>query len=245
MKYILVLGILFKKFKNPADVVVSVGDRLIDTFQLEEDYPPCSHILSLIDRTWYEKLGKSAWLKRKKNAVEPWDNIPRLFKIYHINKNHLHGNLQIKVHNENSDYTNGFIRNSSQINFPIIALIPDNLVDSSGEKLMKIYKRFANAIDKRVSMNKNLSDVDSQWPNINRFYCHRQDETHEKSDYKIGGWSWIGGSFTVQVPIKNKHHIKYLGSSRKNEIGFPLGVSPYSQVLATCRPLLNTYNEDQ
>ncbi len=38
MKYLLVLGIAYKKYKKPAEVTVFTGDIMIDSFQLSQDH---------------------------------------------------------------------------------------------------------------------------------------------------------------------------------------------------------------
>ena len=57
---------------------------------------------------------------------------------------------------------------------------------------------------------------------------------------------WLGGSFTAEFIIRQKHKVKYIGSMRKDkDIGVLNVYNPETVTLATCRPLLNIYNEDQ
>ena len=57
--------------------------------------------------------------------------------------------------------------------------------------------------------------------------------------------SWVGGSFSVQVPIRRKHHMKVLWTPRKPTPGFPRLASLEALFLGSCKQLLNIYNENQ
>ena len=59
MKYFLVLGIEYKFFRNPANITIHVGNRFIDSFALEKDFPPATDLLSHVDSKWYRKHGKN------------------------------------------------------------------------------------------------------------------------------------------------------------------------------------------
>ena len=258
MKYTLVLGIAYKKYKNPGDITVYVGGRLIDAFQIDQDVTfVCEDtVTSLLDETWYRRLGQTRWLTRlgtNKDHVDYGEGfpthelVPKLFKIYEIEEQDLNGLVEIKVDNSHNDHNNGFMKNNSMIRFPIIGLFPSHFVENRGEQLMRIMKKNGVNVSKHEKRARREKPCDPifyrLWPCVNEFYVRRQSETFEKNGLRDGSW-WIGGDFTVEIPIKTKHRIKYLSSMGAKETGFFMW-SPASLILATCKPLLNIYNEDQ
>jgi len=248
MKYFLVIGIEYKFFRNPADITIHVGDRFIDSFALEKDFPPATDLLPQIETRWYNKFGAPHWISRA-DWVKKWINIPSLFKVYEIDDSDLEGKLEIKVQNANSDFTNGFMKNSSLIKFPIVALFKKNLVENRGEKMMKAIVKFYDGWNSDSGL---LEDVNkppgfhrSRWPNASSFWVARENEIHEKSGIKNTDW-YIGGSFTAEFVIKSKHHMKTFAPARgRTEFGYPVAKSPEALILATYKKLLNIYDEDQ
>ena len=249
MKYTLVLGIAYKKYKNPGDIAVYVGGRLIDAFQIDQDvaFVHQDTVTSLLDETWYSRLDINRWIS---TVSWPQELMPKLFKIYEIEEQDLNGLVEIKVDNSHNDHTNGFMKNSSMIRFPMIGLFPNHFIENKGEQLMRIVKRFDDGLfkhEKRAGRNEH-SDTRSgttwtRWPCVNNFYVRRQSEKFEQSK-ELNGYCWIGGDFTVEIPIKTKHRIKYLSSMSARETGFFVK-TPDALILATCKLLLNIYNEDQ
>ena len=251
MKYTLVLGIAYKKYMNFGDIAVYVGGRLIDAFQIEQDVTfVCEDtVTSLLDETWYRRLGQTRWLTRlgtNKDHVDygkgfpTHELVPKLFKIYEIEEQDLNGLVEIKVDNSHNDHNNGFMKNNSMIRFPMIGLFPSHFVENKGEQLMRIVKR---SDDSETKHGPRATRLYCSWPCVNEFYVRRQSETFEKNGLRAGSW-WIGGNFTVEIPIKTKHRIKYLSSMSAKDTGF-FKWSPAALILATCKPLLNIYNEDQ
>ena len=238
MKYTLVLGIAYKKYKNPGDITVYVGGRLIDAFQLDQDFTFVDNLLPLLDETWDRRLDSTRWLANKhpRGTRITHELVPKLFKIYEIEEQDLNGLVEIKVDNSHNDYNNGFIKNNSMIRFPMIGLFPSHFAENRGEQLMRIMERIYS--DKQSKHGKK-----SEWPCVGSFYTKRQNNMHEKAKVVDGYW-WIGGSFTAEIPIKTKHRIRYLSSIGAKGTGF-LYRTPMSMILATCKPLLNIYNEDQ
>jgi len=255
MKYTLVLGIAYKKYKypgyklSPGNIVVYVGGRLIDAFQIDQDvtFVRQDTVTSLLDETWYSRLGLTRWLARLENYNESNDSMPKLFKIYEIEEQDLNGLVEIKVDNSHSDHNNGFMKNSSMIRFPVIGLFPSHFVENGGEQLMRILKKISEGgvkHEKRAGC-KDLSDprLFHTWPCVGSFYTRRQSEKFEKNK-ELKGYCWIGGDFTAEIPIKTKHRIKYLSSMSGKMTGF-FESSFRSLIIATCKQLLNIYNEDQ
>ena len=67
MKYTLVLGIEYTKYKKPGTVEVSMNDLLIDSFQLNVDHPAMKTVPSL-EKKWllvYNKIRNLGSFLRK------------------------------------------------------------------------------------------------------------------------------------------------------------------------------------
>jgi len=247
MKYFLVIGIEYKFFQNPANITIHVGDRFIDAFTLEKDFPPATDHLSHVDSEWYRKHGKEDWLTGK-GCAEAWNQLPALFKVYEIDDSALEGKLEIKVQNNNSDFTNGFMKNSSLIKFPIVALFKKDLVRNRSEKMMKAIVKFRNGWKQFggfIYVNKPPGFIRGLWPNASSFWVSKENEIHEKSGVKNQYW-WLGGSFTAEFMIKTKHCMKvFAPAGGRKEFGYPVSTNPESLILATCKKLLNIYDENQ
>ena len=257
MKYTLVLGIAYKKYKNPGDIAVYVGGRLIDAFQIDQDvaFVHQDTVTSLLDETWYSRLDRTRWLayletnKNTNGTRITHELVPKLFKIYEIEEQDLNGLVEIKVDNSHNDYNNGFMKNNSMIRFPMIGLFPSHFAENRGEQLMRIIKKIDDARNTCIKRKSKLNfryrvKTNGTWPYVRSFYTKRRNNMHEKDKVLTDNW-WIGGSFTAEIPIKTKHSIRYLAANEGKEDGFFDLWSPVSLILATCKQLLNIYNEDQ
>ena len=242
MKYTLILGIEYKKYKNPAVVTVSIGNKFIDTFQLEKNFAKISQPLSNIEQHWLNEIAPRVLTRSRKF----WENVPSFFKIYQIKDTDIEGNLEIKIDNDNNDFTNGFMKNNSTISLSTVALFPSVLYDNKGEQLIKTCFKLSDGYYKFQRRHDIDHDIfpNPTWPTAESFYARRENEDHEKSEIKDGNWT-IGGSFTAEFPIRKKHRVKYLGSLRHKEIGFIFTTSGQLLFISSCKSLLNIYDEDQ
>jgi len=239
-----------------ANVTISVNDRFIDCFSLDKDYGEIGNVLPNMNSKWFDELNKSHWLDPKNDpsvrGQRTWRTLklPKYIRVYQIDEEHLGGLLNIKVENGNSDYTNGFMKHSSLIKIPLIALFPSHMSDNNGEKLLKNIIRLhiayhANELNNEQIEKKRNRDklIKHNWPIVDSFFVKRESEVHEKSkDNSIH--SIIGGSFTAEIPIEKKHKVFFLRSPGYNAKGFFLP-NNRSMVIASYKPLLNIYNEDQ
>ena len=244
MKYTLILGIEYKKYKNPAVVTVSIGNKFIDTFQLEKNFAKISQPLSNIEQHWLNEMNKTKVLSK---PIKFWENVPSFFKIYQIKDTDIEGNLEIKIDNDNNDFTNGFMKNDSVISLSVVALFPSILSQNKGEKLIKTCFKLNDGHSKfqrRHDIDHDIFHKKPTWPAAESFYARRENEDHEKSEIKGRHWE-IGGSFTAEFPIRKKHRVKYLGSLRHKEIGFFFTTGLPLLFISSCKSLLNIYNEDQ
>jgi hypothetical protein len=289
MKYTLVVGLTYKKYKKPANVTLSLDNNFIDQFSLDRDYVSVDVPSSMIHDKWYNydfmKNMKGFYkLSRAKNdlvlkekhwsmADHPHSDLYRKFtlkwpnftKVYQIEEKTLKGVLKIDVNNDNSDFTNGFMKNSSLIQFPVIALFPTNMCANNGEKLMELMIKtelkafyaddadgtkagnfFSMDAEQVVGMNP-VDRIRHTWPCADSFFIRRKSDAYEKSEAVYDSTAlpqYIGGSFTAELPIMTKHKVHYFKSFINDAKGFfsPGGLG---LLVGSYKPLLNIYNEDQ
>lgn len=255
MKYTLVIGFEFKKYRKPADITIHVNNRFVDCFDLQSSYGTLQDVATLLETKWYNELNKTSWLDTKNNY---WEGvkIPKFVKVYHIDEEHLGGLLTIDVKNSNSDATNGFIKHSSLIRIPLMALFPSVMSENDGEGLMKTIVKSDHVIRHKVEEDilqdiiaqkphvKNMSTgLRHDWPCADSYYVRRKSEIYEKSKV-VTNHHEVGGSFTAEVKIQRKHRTFFLASNLQERRGF-LSSSLLSKAIASYKPLLNIYNEDQ
>jgi hypothetical protein len=234
MKYFLVLGIEYKKYKKPAYITIHVGEKFIDTFQLDRDFLSTTDVISQIESKWYENYGRPQYFTRP-DWVNTWKRhkLPRLFKVYELDDNDLEGKISISVDNSNSDFTNGFIKNSSLIKLAIPALVKKDSVANRGEKI----------VDDLIKLDWRTSN--KRWPVADSFKIIREKNSYEPP-VQGDRWWWIGGSFTAEFEIVKKHDTKYLGLIRKSISGKSYRtIHPDDLVVASWTKLLNIYDENQ
>jgi hypothetical protein len=236
MEYTLVLGIGYKKYKRPATINLFIGGQFLDSFEINEDRSVAKDPLKHLDKTWYDQNGKLILLDVNRKNSE-WSFIPDYYRIYQLTEATLNGQLEIQVKNDSNDYTNGFMKNTALIKFPLVGLIPSKLLVKGNQTLMRIISR-ANKKIKHTYYYKRQA-----WPIIDEMYI----KTDKKSRVvgSANRQSWIGGNFTAVIDIKTKHKVKYLHTPNRRSSGIGIHTTEFSQLLATLKPLINTYNEDQ
>ena len=258
MKYTLVVGMEYEIFHmRPANIAISVNDRFVDYFSLDKNYGAVDHVLPEINPKWYHELNKSHWIstdvsKEKMEMSWGYVKLPKCIKVYQIDEEHLGGFLKIKVENKNSDFTNGFMKHSSLLKIPLMALFPSHMADNDGEKLLKTIARLNNAfwanpfmdagLEKR-KLRESAAGLKHTWPDVDSYFVRRESEIHEKSKEVTTEFK-VGGSFTAEIPVEKKHKVFFLRSAFRDAKGFFLPAY-WSMSVASYKPLLNIYNEDQ
>lgn len=256
MKYTLLVGIEYKSFNTKtANITISLNEQFVDCFSLDKDYSIVDNVVPKMYSKWYDELNVSHWLNIDQDPIvrgaRTWEfvRLPKYIKVYQIDEEHLAGLLKIKVENDNNDYTNGFMKNSSLIRIPLIALFPSHMSANSGEKLLKTMIRLDKAYWKRAWKVKQIEEtrirdvsIKHDWPLADWFFVKRESEIHEKSK-KVHLDAYIGGSFTAEISVEKKHKVFFLRSPVCDAKGFFVP-RHRSMVIASYKPLLNIYNED-
>jgi hypothetical protein len=241
MEYTLVLGISYKKYKKSANITLHVADRFIDTFDLDKDYRSINEeILEQIDKTWYEHFERP-WMLTDPFA---WKDLPTFFKVYKIPKEHLQGNLKITVQNSDSDYTNGFMRNSSMVKFHVVALFPSYMTADRGKAMMKTFTDIAKRYEGIKAWTG--GETVQSWPCVTNLSIKAESRLNTKSRVHVN--DPIGGDVVIEIPINEKFGIKALHNAKSNQtkvIDLDDAPQGHSLLLASLTPLLNIYDEDK
>lgn len=253
MKYTLAIGLEYKQFRRPADVTIYIGDRMIDTFQLDKDLPMSFDNEKHVDDTLYwsinfpkKQVPKANLDRRKKLWSE--EGIPSHYRIYELEHTDLDGTLRLDVQNSDNDYTNGFMKNNSLIRFPVIALFPKHFQENRSEKLIKAMAWLDRSYEKYKSRNKIVERSDlvgmkfhSYWPIVREHTVLDLANGQSEIERTL---TWKGGNFVIEIPIRKKHRIHFLGSPHGNDTGFfwPDGLA---NTLTSIVPIINTFDEDQ
>ena len=246
MKYILVLGILYKKFKEEkANVRLYVGNRLVDDFNIEQDLPHTDGMLQNIQDTHYKTFDMTRVLTDQKDTKD-WTEMPKFHKVFEIDGTHLNGSVKIQVNNSWSDYTNGFMKNSAMIQFPVIAMFPKQMIENNGEKLMENICRFDKFRQKNRSKSKDkkYTRLGFTWPLIEQLNIDFEFDQHNESGLYFNN-HWLGSNFDINIDVITKHGIKMLHTAGTERTGLWNGNFVKSALLGSCKQLLNIYNEDQ
>ena len=250
MKYTLIIGIQYKKFKNPAKITLQIGDRFIDTFDMEKDYLHINDTMGQKENHWFEKWNEPFY-DCANRANDPHNSIPSFYKIYQIEEEYLNDFLDIKIENSNNDYTNSFMKRNSMLKLSIVCLFPRVLANNLGQRLREVCTKI-NFVDKgnfktaeeKWKHNPDYWGNKPTWPIPDSFVEIRNSARTQESREIKGRYDWIGGSFTARFPIRKKHKVKYLGSLRHKEQGFILPAHNETHFIASYKPLLNIYDED-
>ena len=259
MKYFLVIGLNYQRYKEPAKVHVSSGDRLLDSFELTDT---SLDVFLKQDQMHYEFLQK---YKKDLTGLAA----PQYYRVYKVDDAEIRDNFSIKFYNSNSNYTNGFMSKSALVQCKHIALFPEYMTKNNCEPLYITLDRLTEAwemIDKRYEKNekffgnpkdlhgengkiipkdKVLEDHDiphATWPGLHWLKIKPLKDAFVESGLYPSEY-WIGGDFEISINVKEKYGVKYLHTEGTRTHG----AWNYDNTLffiAVSKNLLNIYNED-
>ena len=243
MKYFLVLALEFKAYKKPAAVKISMGDRLIDLLHLDKDLGQTNELLATIKEKHYVNYNSLKLITDAKKK-DLWTKQPKFFKVYEIESSHIK-DLNIEVVNENSDFNNGFMKHSSMIRFPCIALFPKTpVVEDDGKmfKFLVMCEKLYLKYGKELSLT---SAARQSWPSCDQYYVSFKNKNQDMNKNGLMWYnSWIGSSFDIKIEIGKKHGMFYLKKHGDPAPGLWIVDRVINYALCTSRPLLNIYNEN-
>ena len=203
MKYALGLSFEFKYYKNPANIKIFFNDHLIDDIDLTESI----NIRNIpFDPSW---LPIDASIRRSKT----WDflkflEIPEKVFVYTLDETIIQNSIKIKVTNNNSNYTNGFMTKWSSFEFHGIFLMPACYLN---------YKAYDEINVEQTNAKANIPDYPTapeamyslQWPGESRVVRDGEFIT-DGTDKENWTRHTKGGSFSMEFPIIEYIHKKGL-----------------------------------
>lgn len=204
MKYVLGLGLEFRKYKKPCTIQIYSKDKFIDEFVIEKDQP-LKNLVDLVKKLKLNDKNKFFidYYQNRCNKHGDFfnftDHIPAKFKIYEIDEDDLQEDIVVKIQNQDNNYNNGFMTKQSSIRLHGVFLIPKemysfNFLSKSLESL------FAPRFNKIHSDNFLLKIY---WPQAEFFNVGKQGEC-------ISGLSNIGGNAELYFAIRTVKGIKTL-----------------------------------
>ena len=194
MKYIFGLLFEYEYYKNPANIKIFFNDHLIDDIDLTENI----NIRNIpFDPSW---LPIDASIRRGKT----WDflkflEIPEKVFVYTLDETIIQNSIKIKVTNNNSNYTNGFMTKWSSFEFHGIFLMPACYL---------IYKAYDEINVEQTNAKANIPDYPTapeamyslQWPGESRVVRDGEFIT-DGTDKENWTRHTKGGSFSMEFPI--------------------------------------------
>ena len=203
MKYIFGLLFEYEYYKNPANIKIFFNDHLIDDIDLTENI----NIRNIpFDPSW---LPIDASIRRNKT----WDflkflEIPEKVFVYTLDETIIQNSIKIKVTNNNSNYTNGFMTKWSSFEFHGIFLMPACYLN---------YKAYDEINVEQTNAKANIPDYPTapeamyslQWPGESRVVRDGEFIT-DGADKENWTRHTKGGSFSMEFPIIEYIHKKGL-----------------------------------
>jgi len=261
MKYILVLGIEFLKYKKNAKISISTDNLLVDEFDLDEDILG-SKIKPVIMPDFLDVFGdKTFWLfsNDRTNSSKFLHSQPRFFKIYKLEDTLIGKKIVITVDNDNSNYNNGFMTKSSLIRFQVIAMFPESMIINdcrklfdTAKKIREVSLKYGNSVRKKNLYGKTkcllLNGPDRvNWPALRHYtpvFKNTKTNLTVLPDVPVC-LSWLGGSFEIQLQVREKYNLKYLCDQKNKSYGVWNVATGIATLLSTSNILINKNNEDQ
>lgn len=220
MKYILLLGLYFKKYKNDSKIRIFADGNFVDQLELKDEIKE--------DAVNWEELGWNRHIDFMRPGIyDPTDlvwNFPQRIFYYEINSDFIHNKITIEIDDHNNNYSNGFMTKSNMIMIDQVFLFPKCLL--SKKRWTNFIKLWSKVYDKRGLHNSKI-----MFPGQNNTYFRK----------------WMGGKNSVNLEVTKKHGIFFLSPPNERtsvkqhtycvNLRFPAYLYHYN--------LINIYDEDQ
>ena len=241
MKYILAVGIFFKKFRNSTKIKLFSNNLLIDEIILEE--PLLGKEKAEIIHNYFHDIKELLELGPAPTG-RGRQIFPEKVFVYEIDESVLGEKISFELNDSNSNYTNGFMTESNQIAIDNIILFPKKMFTK--EKLSRTLefmrkKHNLNDLDKIVSDTavKEYQKNYIPWPCLDWNFHDSDKETIYKRR------EWLGGKKRFHVNVRKKFGFYFLwyGQNHSGPItkfGNPKTFIEYNYYYR----LINIVNED-
>lgn len=224
MKYILVVGANYQKYKKNPIIRIYLNDQFLDEYELTKhqiNFTDSQKIITNLDPL---------------PDTNPYSNEIQNWKFLEFNTNKSNININFKIINQDSNYTNGFMTKTTLISFNFCYLLSEKLLtnfENIYKKFSKIKKNFSNkTIIKKYYSNDNI------WPVFYNLFenCSIDFKSSNLSlTNSIITQLLLGGSGEININCVKKHGF-WLPSNH------PLGYKKWGYI-ELGRYILNKYTE--
>ena len=238
MKYILAVGIIFKKYKKPMAVTIQ-SKKFIDSFLIDADIGYKDHPVA----TRINKPPHPKFFELRDLGEFPYLEIPNKFYFYEIDRDALGDTMSINFDCEDNNYTNGFMTKTSMFKLRMICVIPKPFFryfyESKGQH--RAFKRMQER-----SCRQYYQEPETIWPYNRKTWTWSSPNTAlDKEHLHIDPQPvWLGGKMQVHIPVIEKFGIKMLDPYGTKKYGLILSnIFCYKSVFEKYYQL-NMHNED-
>ena len=246
MKYVLLLGLTYKKFKKNCGITISTGKRTIDDLVLDDDIYEINpkNFESIIpcipdDPVRYEQIGKK---------IQDAKKFPNKIFQYELCGDEIDEDITLQLHIKDNNYNNGFMTKNAEVKirfmylFPKIALVKKKYYSMFFDWCLDLEKRK----DRCNNDEKKYNDDTIFYPGP-----HRIDVTDNYSGQQETHIGFKACEGLFEMPFGGEHTIKF--HVLKTGKFVKLGTKDCTEHLAkpdlldiaSVYGLINTHNEDQ
>ena len=264
MKYVLGVGLLYKKYKKQANIRIFSNNRLINDYILDEDVnlKKVTNINTEFVKKYTGSIMKPMSIKDSDELVDL--KLPSKITLYELDEEAIGDKISIEVKNDDNNYTNGFMSKFAYITPFTIFLIPKSFLVNGAKLFWKIYKHYNDKVILPNHNNNFYTGDRASWPIALSFELLKNGKTiiqkrnlypttstgsnksqkmyHKKDNISPG--IQIGGSFSMYYHVKKKYGIKMLTEANNNNIkGYFTDFDRWFLLLLCNSNFINTTNE--
>lgn len=194
MKYVLLIGVYFKKYKNNFKLRISADGHLVDELTIDEEISEKK--FEWADLGWNKKIDFM-----RPGKYDPTDLVwrfPNKIFLYEISDKFLKSHIGLDFNDNNNNYSNGFMTKSNMIKLDELFLFPKCLLQK---------KRWGSFIKlwRKVYHQRNIKNSKIMFPGATQEFITDVDQGI------IGaGKPWMGGNRSLSIHVIKKHGIVFL-----------------------------------
>ena len=245
MKYVLLLGLTYKKFKKNCGITISTGKRTIDDVMLDDDIYEINpkdfeSIIPPDDPVNYEQSG---WKK-----IQDAKKFPNKMFQYELSGDEIEEDITLHLHIKDNNYNNGFMTKNAEVKirfmylFPKIALVKKKYYSMFFDWCLDLEKRK----DRCNNDEKKYNDDTIFYPGPHRIDVTDNDSGQQETHIGVNACEELfetsfGGEHTMKFHVLKTGKFVKLGTKDCTEHL----AKPALLDIASVYGLINTHNEDQ
>ena len=202
MKYLLLISLIFKKYKGSTDVSLYSDDLFIDQFTLQDDTTTMSTARK-------DERDQFRHIYRKILGQNKFRALPKLTKVYEIDETSIGREFSIRINDSNTNYTNGFMTKSNTLQLFNCILVPKKLLTTSKwARCVRMFEKH-NSYISRYKKEPDFQGVETYsrhmyWPGTDFHIVNG----------KLTQRHWVGGKSVITLPVIKKFQMHILWPGR-------------------------------